>query len=277
MRALKVKDISVEATPEGEDSIATMQAYSDTRLAMLGSLADGLSHELNSPLQILTDGYKLLMEMNQTLLELLERSGAGELLGETELEDLQFLQSQVQPAEHRVRAGLGRVREVVDTVQLFAGRSNGAAKEDLRFLPALRVALEPFAESPVEIRVSVQGDPSLFAAQEDVNTVVRELVNNAIEATMGQATSSRRPVVIRAKVIDAALVLEVQDEGAGIPESLQTRIFEPYFSSHPDGKHRGRGLSIVEQLIRTKYHGVIVAQSIPDERTVIRVELPLRA
>ena len=277
MRALKANDIPLEERPHANDPTVPPQSISDMRLAMLGSLADGLAHELNSPLQILTDGYELLIEMNQTLVELLEQAGAASNLQGGELEDFQFLQSQVKPAEHRVKAGLSRVRDVVDTVQLFAGKANGRAKEKLEVLPAIRRALEPFLESPVEIRVSVRGEPVLSAAQEDFNTVIRELVDNAIEATLKNTDVPAGPVVVRGEHVDNRLVLEVSDQGVGMPSALQARIFEPYFSSHPDGKHRGRGLSIVEQLVRTKYRGVIIAHSTLNEGTTMRVEFPTDA
>ena len=67
------------------------------RLAMLESLSDGISHELNSPLQILTDSFHLLCEMNDSLLEIVEETSAG--LDDTDKEELEFIKEQLDPSK----------------------------------------------------------------------------------------------------------------------------------------------------------------------------------
>lgn len=71
------------------------------------------------------------------------------------------------------------------------------------------------------------------------------------------------------------LAISVQDNGAGIPEHILTRIFEPYFTTKPPGQGSGLGLAIVQRLV-TVAKGAIHIYSIPGEQTIFTVCLPLR-
>ena len=86
--------VEPENLPEADDII------SNVRIAMLESLSDGISHELNSPLQILTDSLHTLAEMNATLLEIVE-SELGELSDDDE-EEVSFIKEQTPATEERV-------------------------------------------------------------------------------------------------------------------------------------------------------------------------------
>ena len=70
------------------------------------------------------------------------------------------------------------------------------------------------------------------------------LLNNARQACPSEAT-----VVVRTRLEDDEVRIEVDDGGPGIPEELSDRVFEPFFTTKPDGKGTGLGLSVSRQII----------------------------
>ena len=125
--------VEPENLPEADDIV------SNVRIAMLESLSVGISHELNSPLQILTDSLHTLAEMNATLLEIVE-SELGELSDDDE-EEVSFIKEQTPATEERVRKGLARIQDVIATFKIFAGQSNDPNRTVLDLGATLRAAV----------------------------------------------------------------------------------------------------------------------------------------
>ena len=259
--------VEPENLPEADDII------SNARIAMLESLSDGISHELNSPLQILTDSLHTLAEMNATLLDIVE-SELGEL-SEDDAEEVSFIKEQTPATEERVRKGLGRIQDVIATFKIFAGQSNDPNRNVLDLGATLRAAVEPFMNSGVPIQLSVRGEASVHALQDDLNTIIGELLNNAIAATRLRWGDNSKLIRVKAEVVQGVLELEVIDQGVGIPPNVQSRIFNPFYSSRPDGVRRGRGLCVVDQLVRLKYQGSVSVYSRPEHGATLLVRLPI--
>ena len=146
---------SVELTPIETPETPSEEFLPAARLAMLESLSDGISHELNSPLQILTDSFHLLCEMNDSLLEIVEDTRDG--LDDADKEELEFIKEQLDPSKARVRQGLDRIQDVIATFKIFAGQSNAPEREILDLGLCLRAIVAKHGDSGVAIQLSVKG------------------------------------------------------------------------------------------------------------------------
>jgi signal transduction histidine kinase len=87
-------------------------------------------------------------------------------------------------------------------------------------------------------------------------------------------TKSRSPGI--EKTTNRYICLSVMDTGTGIPEEIREKIFDPFFSTKPQGTGTGLGLSVVDRIIK-KHHGWIEVESIPGQNTVFSVFLPIIA
>ncbi|MFP6589662.1 MAG: ATP-binding protein [Candidatus Latescibacterota bacterium] len=103
---------------------------------------------------------------------------------------------------------------------------------------------------------------------------VLNLVINARDA-VEHAQGDTRRVVLRTRAVDSWVVLEVEDEGCGIPEDLQGRIFEPFFAKEPD-KGTGLGLSISRAIVES-FEGTLDIASQPAIETCAAIRLPTAA
>lgn len=112
--------------------------------------------------------------------------------------------------------------------------------------------------------------PKLWAYGGELNQVWTNLIENALDAMKERGhlhvSTSRRG--------DEVLV-EITDDGPGIPEELQPRIWGPFFTTKPQGEGMGLGLDIALRIIERRHGGRIRVESKPGE-TRFRVELPLK-
>lgn len=126
-----------------------------------------------------------------------------------------------------------------------------------------------------EIRVDRQYDPNLpliCAHGGELNQVWTNLLDNAIDAML--TASGDKVLTVRTVAQADDVLVEIQDNGPGIPEEIRDRIFEPFFTTKQQDEGTGLGLDLVYRIVR-KHHGDIRFESHPG-RTSFQVRLPLK-
>ncbi len=111
--------------------------------------------------------------------------------------------------------------------------------------------------------------PQLEAYSSELNRVWLNLLDNAADALQGRGT-----LTIRTRRTGQGIMVEVEDDGPGIPQDIQPRLFEPFFTTKPPGKGAGLGLHASYYIVVLKHGGDIQVESEPG-RTTARVSLPL--
>jgi signal transduction histidine kinase len=114
--------------------------------------------------------------------------------------------------------------------------------------------------------------PHITALGAELNQVWTNLVHNACDAMAAVAD----PVLtLRAHAAGDAVVVEVEDNGPGIPAELRERVFDAFFTTKPPGQGTGLGLQISYRIVVVEHGGDLTLASVPG-RTMFRVSLPLR-
>ena len=103
----------------------------------------------------------------------------------------------------------------------------------------------------------------------ELNQVWTNLIDNAIDAMEGEGT-----LIVRARQEEPWVIVEIEDDGPGIPEEHQSRIYDPFFTTKGPGEGTGLGLNITRNLVVQKHRGEISVESRPG-RTCFAVRLPL--
>jgi PAS domain S-box-containing protein len=111
--------------------------------------------------------------------------------------------------------------------------------------------------------------PVIHAYASELNQVWTNIIDNAIDAMDGKGT-----LIIRTRWEDPCVVVEIEDDGAGIPKEHQSKIFDPFFTTKGPGEGTGLGLNISRNLIVQKHHGQISVESRPGN-TCFTVRLPV--
>jgi signal transduction histidine kinase len=113
--------------------------------------------------------------------------------------------------------------------------------------------------------------PRVMADGSELNQVWTNLIDNAIDAMDGHGQ-----VRIVTRHEGTAVLVEIIDQGAGIPLEIASRIFDPFFTTKEAGKGSGLGLDITRRIVVDRYHGELTFKSSPGD-TRFRVRLPLTA
>lgn len=111
--------------------------------------------------------------------------------------------------------------------------------------------------------------PQLWMYASEMNQVWTNLLDNAADALQGTGE-----IAIRVSMADEVISVEIEDDGPGIPEDIQSRVFDAFFTTKPPGSGAGLGLDVAYNIVANKHRGDVTMTSEPG-RTVFTVTLPL--
>jgi signal transduction histidine kinase len=111
--------------------------------------------------------------------------------------------------------------------------------------------------------------PRIEAYASELNQVWTNIIDNAVDAMNGKGE-----IKIKTYEKEQRVIVEIEDNGPGIPEEIQSRIFEPFFTTKAPGHGTGLGLHISHDIIANRHRGQLMVASQPGE-TKFRAVLPL--
>jgi signal transduction histidine kinase len=165
-----------------------------------------------------------------------------------------------------------RISDLVGAIKRYSYMDQSALQEvDLRedMENTLKIFGHRIKSGVAVVRKYDDGLPRVCAYGGELNQVWTNLIDNAIDAMQGKGELK----ITTCKELDYAVV-EIQDNGPGIPEAIQSRIFEPFFTTKSVGDGTGLGLDAVARIVR-RHHGFIEVESKPGETCFI-VRLPFK-
>lgn len=112
--------------------------------------------------------------------------------------------------------------------------------------------------------------PRIEAYASELNQVWTNIIDNAVDAMNGKGE-----IRIKTYAEDNRVIIEIADNGPGIPEEIQSRIFEPFFTTKAPGQGTGLGLHISHDIIANRHHGQLLVESKPGE-TKFKIMLPIK-
>jgi signal transduction histidine kinase len=117
--------------------------------------------------------------------------------------------------------------------------------------------------------------PRISAYGSELNQVWTNLISNSIDAAKEEGHKNQKSVYniwVRTRLEGNYIVVEIDDDGPGIPQDIQSRMFEPFFTTKNVGKGTGLGLSISYRIVVEMHHGTINFESRPrDTRFYVRL------
>ncbi len=223
------------------------------KLAELGQMVTGVAHELSNPLtSILGYAQRLLLRRDT----LGESSEARQIYQEAERATAILRQLLLSARESRPERRPVALNQIVSRT----------------------LALQRFSLAADNVHVQLDLDPVLPFVQGDAGQLQQVLVNligNARQAIEEQGKDGTIRVKTR-RIAEQRVLLEVSDDGPGIPQAIQARIFDPFFTTKPAGVGTGLGLAIVLGIVR-EHGGRLQLTSNLGQGTIFSIELPATA
>ncbi len=255
---------------------AQAQLVRNEKLASLGRLLAGVAHELNNPISFVYANTHALEKYAQRFETYFDRVQAGasreELIAlreELRLDrDLRNLRSAIDGA----RDGAERVRDIVEDLRRLSAEGTGETV-DFDLLETARIAanwVQRGTKRAVSLSLHGDGKVSALGRPGHVQQVVMNLVQNAMDAL---ADTPDPRIDIHAFHRDGLAVLQVTDNGPGIPAELQASVFDPFFTTKDVGKGTGLGLSISHK-IAEEHGGSLRLCDEQGQGACFRLELP---
>lgn len=179
-----------------------------------------------------------------------------------------------------IRSGLDGANRISTLVQSMKSYSymDRAAQQQVNVHDGIEDTLRLFAfklKHGIKVERKYNQDlPEIMAFGSELNQVWTNLIDNAIDA-LNESTSAASPkITIRTCEKNGCLRVEVEDNGPGIPEEIQNRLTEPFFTTKPMGKGSGLGLDVVRRIIENRHGGSLMLESVPG-KTCFIVLLPI--
>jgi signal transduction histidine kinase/CheY-like chemotaxis protein len=247
-----VRDVSERKKLEHQARDLYHQLVQAEKLAALGQTISGVAHELNNPLAtILTWAERLASK------DVDEGTGRG----------LQIIRGEAERSARIVRNLLTFARKRQTT------RATVDVNQIVRDTLALRT-YEQQLHNVTTIDALASGLPQVFADPHQLKQVLLNLVINAEQATA--SASGRGTIILRSwyELDRDSVVIEVSDDGPGVPEDVQTKIFDPFFTTKEVGQGTGLGLAVAYAIVE-EHGGRLTVGSGSGRGATFLVELPV--
>ena len=264
MLRLKVKERTVELDNALKQlKSAQQQLVQSEKMASLGTLTTGISHEINNPLNYISGGLFLLEEHS-------------EKKGDVVITEANYMDS----ARSMIREGFDKVHRIVTSLLSFSGR--GESKRDLydihTILDNTLLILKPKIAGNIELIRDYRLEKKVPVCQDKMHQVFLNIFDNAIYALdRPGACNGNKKIRISTRIEEQkngwCAVIEIYNNGGPIPDEYLNLIFDPFFTTRDPGEGVGLGLSITYTLV-TEHQGKIKAVN-RDDGVSFFIELPV--
>lgn len=286
---LTLGDVSEQRRAQDAEKRLEEERRQAQKLEAIGTLAGGIAHEINTPIQYIGDNVRFVASLLPDLIRLAEEvrktedshsleSAWGTISGIVNGIDLDFIREEAPLALEQTLEGISSVSRIVLAMKEF---SHPSLKDPVPF--DLNRNIENTVtisrnEWKIVATVDLDLDPAMppvTGLPGDLNQVFLNMVVNAAHAIEDARKPELGVIRITTRRSDDVVTVTIADTGCGIPEQNLGKIFEPFFTTKDVGRGSGQGLAIAHDIVTRKHGGRIAVDSLPGEGTTFTIIIPL--
>jgi signal transduction histidine kinase len=284
----RIRGITLDVTRQHQLESELRQAQ---KLESVGRLAAGVAHEINTPIQFVSDSVQFVRDAMTDLITVVDKHQrvvqrvvecapddecAREAIAATVAADLPYLADEMPKALDRALDGLDRVAVIVRSMKVFAHNNGTLTGADLNHAIASTLAI---ARNEYRYVADLETDyaelPPVVCLVGEINQVVLNVLLNAAHAISDVvAEGERGKITVRTRRDGNDVVISIGDTGGGIPERIRERIFDPFFTTKPVGKGTGQGLALARAVVVDKHRGSFNFES-TSRGTTFHIRIPI--
>lgn len=269
------------------------QLRESQKLQAVGQLAAGVAHEINTPMQcvfgnveFLESSFDRLLALSDELIELLDQSNLDWSQERNRLTELRselhydHLREQTPSAIKEAAEASNRVISIIRAMKVMS--HPGSNEKTLTDIHEMIQNAATITRSRWKHHATVEFDfdPNLAQVEvlaAEISQVFVNLIVNAADAIgekIGDEPSELGEIRIATKTVGDMLAISISDSGAGIPQSIVDRIFEPFYTTKCVGQGTGQGLSISHNVIVNQHSGTFDVTSQEGVGTRFEIRIP---
>ena len=286
-RAEEISGVFVDVTAQHQMEFELAQAQ---KLESVGRLASGIAHEINTPIQFVSNSLTFVSKSVDELLALVEIYRAAPALQHADAQtqqmlqdaeqatDLEYLRKRVPRALERSVEGLTRVADLVRSMKEFAHPDQKSkVLYDVNHIISTVLTIAHNEYKYVADIVTHYGDvPQIPCVVGELSQALLNLIVNASHAIddVVKGTQQRGTITITTRADTEHVEIRISDTGGGMAESVQGRIFEPFFTTKEVGRGTGQGLTIARSVVVDKHAGTLRFETELGRGTSFIITLP---
>jgi signal transduction histidine kinase len=266
------------------------------KLESVGRLAAGVAHEINTPVQFVSDNVEFVRtsiaelatvvhayrKLQQAVAAGVDIAAAARTAADTEKKaDLDYILENAPQAVESSIDGLGRIATIVRSMKEFA-HPDQAQKTLADLNQAIRSTLV-IANNEYKYVADIDAQyadlPLVPCHLGEINQVVLNLLVNASHAISDivKVSGVRGTLSVRTRLEGNMVEIAIADTGGGIPEGIRDRVYDPFFTTKEVGKGTGQGLALAHSTIVIKHGGTLRFETECGKGTTFFIRLPIRA
>lgn len=244
------------------------QLKTQEKLSSLGMLSAGIAHEIQNPLNFVINFSKMSDTLVNDLKHSLENVFVN--LPENNKEDICDILQDLSDNLQKIEEHGDRAISIIRGILLYSrGKEDEYISTDVVRLTkeyvwlAYHAMRANYKNFNISIRENYESNlPPIKLIPQDFSRVVLNVMNNACYAVWRKCQNNSdnyQPViVVELKHTKNMLELSIEDNGEGMPDEVQQKLFKTFFTTKPIGEGTGLGMSIVKDIIENKHHGKIL-------------------
>ena len=237
-----VIDLSKRKKAERERAILEEQLYKSQKMETIGTLAGGITHEINQPLNAISVSANSILYW--------QRNNPSKL-PEIFLDELQ-----------QISKGVKRIDEIIRHMRSFWVADHTSQKKPLSLNEVVRDALSLIEQQSAAHGITIEKnfsdqEISILSERVSLEQIVINLVINAMHS-LDESGHSDKKIIIETGIEESFCYLSVSDNGTGLPEGDENKVFSPFYSTKDPENSMGLGLAIVKNMV-LKMEGSISA------------------
>jgi signal transduction histidine kinase len=287
----EIRGVLIDITGQKQLELELQQAQ---KLESVGRLAAGIAHEINTPVQFVSDSVQFVRDATTDMIAVVGKyraacatvtagQPAAALAADAEAADvdadLPYVFGELPRALDRALDGLDRVATIVRSMKQFAHPD--ATEMTAVDLNAAIASTLVIARNEYKYVADVELDfgelPRVVCHAGEINQAVLNVVVNAAHAIADVVgdTGARGTIGVTTRVDGDTAVVAIRDTGTGIPDAIRDRVFDPFFTTKLVGKGTGQGLSIVRSIVVDKHGGAVAFVTEPGRGTTFELRVPI--
>ncbi|MBQ9640684.1 MAG: two-component sensor histidine kinase [Bacteroidaceae bacterium] len=263
------------------------QLHRQEKMASLGMLSAGIAHEIQNPLNFVINFSKMSAKLTDDLVQLID--DCAEQLDQDDRADLEDIAADLKENMEKIQEHGERAISIIRGILLHSrGKAGEKLPTDVGKLVheyvwlsyhAMRAGDKTFN---ISIHEDIQeGMPLLMVVPQDLSRAVLNVMNNACYTVKERAAkegAEYTPTISIKVALEGGthLHITITDNGMGMSQEIQQKIFENFFTTKPIGQGTGLGMSITRDIVTRQHQGQLLMASEPNVGTTFTFIIPVK-